>query len=62
MVRLPELFKVIIDHDRQKPRLDVRVVRLHAYREWMDRRDELRRAAQAFIKRQRGGGTAGAGG
>lgn len=60
-MKLPELFRVIIEHDTLRPDVTASVVSLPAYRGWLDYRDELRRAAQSFIKRQRGdGGSAGA--
>lgn len=63
--KLPELFQVIINHDKQRPGAYETVVPIgiiHQLREWRVRRNDLTAAAQRFIKKQRGSGGSGASG
>ncbi|TCR85516.1 hypothetical protein [Rhizobium sp. BK376] len=55
MNKLPALFQAIIAHDQSKPQGDV--LPIHAYTAWLSRRRELSKAAEAYVSRQRGGGS-----
>lgn len=51
---MPELFKQIIQHDREDPRR-LSVVALTEYAEWRKKRRSLTEDAERFIVRQKGG-------
>jgi hypothetical protein len=54
MHKLPELFQAIIDHDNTGL-ADKSVVNLREWRAWRWRRRDLSKAAEAYVKAQRGG-------
>lgn len=60
-MKLPALFKEIIEHDAKRPGQGEPVVPIGIARDikdWRKRRTDLTLSAEKFIRRQRGGGAA----
>lgn len=51
-MKLPEIFQLIIDHDKKKP--TGKVVDLKEFTEWLKIRRGYSRDAERFIERQKG--------
>lgn len=53
-MKLPALFKEIIEHDKKRPDSSDKVVSINDIKDWRKRRTELTASAEKFIRRQKG--------